>query len=34
MNVHRLQAVLVQEYLEGQEYVVDMVSRAGRHKVT
>jgi biotin carboxylase len=27
------QAVLVQEYLEGQEYVVDMVSRDGVHKV-
>ena len=27
------QAVLVQEYLEGQEYVVDMVSRDGQHKV-
>lgn len=26
-------AVLVQEYLEGQEYVVDMVSREGVHKV-
>ena len=26
-------AVLVQEYLEGQEYVVDMVSRDGVHKV-
>jgi biotin carboxylase len=26
-------AVLVQEYLEGQEYVVDMVSREGEHKV-
>ena len=26
-------AVLVQEYLEGQEYVVDMVSRDGEHKV-
>ena len=26
-------AVLVQEYLEGQEYVVDMVSREGIHKV-
>ena len=26
-------AVLVQEYLEGQEYVVDMVSRDGDHKV-
>lgn len=26
-------AVLVQEYLEGQEYIVDMVSRDGEHKV-
>ena len=26
-------AVLVQEYLEGQEYVVDMVSKDGEHKV-
>jgi len=26
-------AVLVQEYLEGQEYVIDMVSRDGEHKV-
>ena len=26
-------AVLVQEYLEGQEYVLDMVSRDGEHKV-
>ena len=26
-------AVLVQEYLEGQEYVIDMVSRDGDHKV-
>jgi hypothetical protein len=26
-------AVLVQEYLEGQEYVVDMVSKEGQHKV-
>jgi hypothetical protein len=26
-------AVLVQEYLEGEEYVVDMVSRNGEHKV-
>lgn len=26
-------AVLVQEYLEGQEYVIDMVSRDGVHKV-
>jgi hypothetical protein len=26
-------AVLVQEYLEGQEYVVDMVSKDGQHKV-
>ena len=26
-------SVLVQEYLEGQEYVVDMVSRDGVHKV-
>ena len=27
------EAVLVQEYLEGQEYVIDMVSRDGVHKV-
>mmetsp|Transcript_21341 Transcript_21341/g.30893 ORF Transcript_21341/g.30893 Transcript_21341/m.30893 type:complete len:600 (+) Transcript_21341:75-1874(+) len=26
-------AVLVQEYLDGQEYVIDMVSRDGEHKV-
>ena len=26
-------SVLVQEYLEGQEYVVDMISRDGEHKV-
>jgi biotin carboxylase len=26
-------SVLVQEYLEGQEYVIDMVSRDGEHKV-
>ena len=26
-------SVLVQEYLEGQEYVIDMVSRDGVHKV-
>ena len=27
------ECVLVQEYLEGEEYVVDMVSREGEHKV-
>ena len=27
------ESVLVQEYLEGQEYVIDMVSRDGEHKV-
>jgi biotin carboxylase len=27
------EAVLVQEYLEGQEYVLDLVSRDGEHKV-